>query len=214
MKTATIATTHLISDAMGMHQFALEVEGNRARLDEWEKSIRTEVFPNKPLRLISRLLFTCQNEQRTSILLHRAYPVLKDAFPAPVELTCTASLLAFDTRRFGKVHLLLNYDRNECDVFQSFVSSSNTDGSPSIEKGRPEMTLTLHNKGDPNAVRLVHTTMVIFQEGCRACKQTGVKMQKCGRCWGRLHFPVCYCCKDCQTSDYARHRQEDRCGQV
>ena len=215
MESVTLSTTHLISDATWMHQTALE--DNEHLLETWEECLKVDIFQNKPLKLITRLMFTVPNKQRTSVLLHRAYPVLKDAHPAAVDITSPSAnvfILAFDTDRFGKVHLLMTYNKDECDVLQSFIASSNADGTPSAVGGRPEMTLSMQRKGDPDKVNLVYTSMVIFQNGCKACKRTGVKMQKCGRCWEKLNFPVYYCCKECQKSDYTRHCQEERCGTI
>ena len=65
----------------------------------------------------------------------------------------------------------------------------------------------------PPAAKCVICPSLVWRSGllCRACGKTlDDKLLRCGRCWRALCAPVWYCCADCQTADYPRHRKN--CG--
>lgn len=225
-----MSSTHLVPDAMQMHRDACE--SNQQALDNWERYIRLEVYPDRRMGLSSRIVFTYPNAFKTSVLLDRAFPVLKHAelaplapeFMPPIE-TIEAignvrahAMHAFTTPKHGTVHLLIvsvaedPRTMHQCDINLGVVSSTSDDGSPAGDGGPLQLTLSMTNRGDLADIHLFFATLIVPFVGCKACTKTQPKMPRCARCWRQLGFPVWYCNQACQRADFARHCREEGCG--
>lgn len=221
--------TFLVPDAMDMHRNAY-VE-NKACVNNWEWYLRKEIFRGQKFTLITRALHTYPKMKKTSVILHKAFPVLEKAVvstinPDFVPMRSKIDALgnvqmhfvsSFDTRHHGRVHILgisvlESASPNQCTMQLGMISASNDDGSPSAAR-TPELTLSMTNLSQrPNDIFLFFATMVVPFTGCRLCgsmgesRTTHARMPKCSRCWSRLQFPVWYCSAECQRADYARHK--------
>ena len=227
--------TFLVPDAFQMHNTAL-IE-NEAVIKIWERYLRKEVFPGQQYTLITRALYTYQNMKKTSVILHRAFPILENAtictinpdfVPKRSDIDALGNVhmhfvSSFDTLNHGRVHLIgitaMGNPDKRCTLKMGMVTASNPDGTPKPpSKERGDLTLSMTNLGDLNDICLFFITMIVPFTGCRGCgfmgtsKTTRAKMSKCSRCWDNLLFPVCYCSKSCQVVDFQRHSKMDGCG--
>jgi hypothetical protein len=238
-KNQQMAETFLIGNATQMHQEALTE--NRVSLKNWEGFLRQSIFTDQRYGLITRLLYSYPQRHKTSVRLNQVFPVLegaeitaqKDAFFAnktiPIKFRSLDNVqlyfsTVFNTRHHGHVNLIgvgvlpSETMRYRCRLQMGTLVAINSDDPIESESGN--LTLSMTNlSDDPEARFHFMVTMLVPFNGCTHCHRAGkttaptrVQMLKCGRCWERLHFPVWYCCAECQRADLSRHRTEEGCG--
>jgi len=218
--------TFVIIDPVQMHNEAM-IENRECKL-KWEQYIRSEMLTGRQYSLATRLLFTYPVKQKTSVLLHQAFPILKYAtmvevdsgfVPRRGQFTALGNVdlqlcTAFDLEQHGRVFLLgvsclpSTLSAKDCSLKIGALVPSDTN----------ELTLSMINNGNPNDIYIFMVTLVVPFTGCRLCgachdsTDTRTHMLKCGRCSKALQFPVWYCDKECQRLDYPRHKRRDGCG--
>ncbi len=222
---------------MRMHQNGL-IE-NEECLKSWEWYLRTHIFQKQQFSLVTRVLHTYPKKKKTSVILHKMFPVLEkatlstinpDFVPQRSEIDALGNVQmhfvsTFDTQNHGKVHMIgisilhdVAVGPNQCKMQLGAIAASDDDGLPAAGTKDPELTISMTNNGKVTDIHLFFATLVIPFTGCRLCRSMGdscttrTRMPKCSRCWSRLQFPVWYCSSTCQHTDFERHR--DGCGRV
>jgi hypothetical protein len=217
-----------------MHKEAM-IE-NTPALKEWEKYLRNKVFTDQKFTLITRLIFSYPRKHKTSVMMSQLFPVLmnariessEDAFSKNNSKISTLASFqvnfcsVFETRHHGHVQVLgvglqgTDMQDDTCDLRIGLLTTTDH----RLSNG---LTLSMTNKGRPDKISLFMVTMVVPFICCRFCTRrntsnhnepqtTHPRMMKCGRCWEKLHIPVWYCSRECQTADFHRHRSEEGCG--
>jgi hypothetical protein len=232
-KKVYLEETFLIKDALQMHKEAM-IE-NAPALKEWELYLRHRIFSDQKFTLITRLIFSYPKKPKTSVMMSQLFPVLTNARIDSSEDNFTKKYLrtpsmghfqvnfcsVFETRYHGHVQVLgvglqpAEAKDETCDLRIGLLTTTDH----RLSNG---LTLSMTNKGSSDKISLFMVTMIVPFVCCRFCAKRTVsphepdtthpRMMKCGRCWDKLHIPVWYCGRQCQTADFDRHRSEEGCG--
>jgi hypothetical protein len=223
--TDTTQETFVILDPMQMHTEAMN--SCREYKETWEGYFRNHILTEQRYALITRILFTYPSKHKTSVLLHRTFPILKNAALSDFEPGFAIKNAQFNTLGNVDLKFCATFDTREHGrVFLVAISCLSPDPDPNIcglKIGRlapsaKHLTLSMTNYGDPDNVHVFMVSLVVPFTGCRLCSQLGhspdtrPRMRKCGRCWKNNGTPVWYCDPECQRLDYKRHRRCDGCG--
>jgi hypothetical protein len=223
--TDTAQETFVILDPMQMHTEAMN--SCQEYKETWEGYFRNHILTEQRYALITRILFTYPSKHKTSVLLHRTFPILKGAALSDFEPGFAIKHAQFNTLGNVDLKFCAAFDTREHGrVFLVAISCLPPDVDPDIcglKIGRlapsaKHLTLSMTNYGDPDDVHVFMVSLVVPFTGCRLCSQLGhspdtrPRMRKCGRCWKNNGTPVWYCDPECQRLDYKRHRRCDGCG--
>ena len=181
---------------------------NARELKEYGLELMSEVRPVGDFKCITDVVMG--NARSSRVLLRDVFPILGNATVVKSDrrfnmnnITCFDSIfegmLAFDTQHNGRVYLICNVIGHDHAI--TLGVSRDT-----MFKPVKELAVIVHKNSYPPEAGDLVMIMLIPRGGCTRCKKVQAKMSKCGRCWKEARFPVKYCSKECQISDFPKHK--------